>query len=215
MTLAQDGHFVRGVDHAAFPTFDPAATVRFYRDVLRFPVVHSICAAGWGPEDHPDFIHFFFDIGNGDRLAFFYYFGLNRLHAASRGDAYAAFDASVPEFFVKSRHLAIHVDSEEQLLEYRRRLDSSDWPVEMQIKHETIESIYTHDPNGYLFELTRELRPVTPQEDLDANLTIDALLDVVAEESPTFGKLLARKAELIVERAAEWERVHHAVPVGS
>lgn len=215
MTLAQDGHFVRGVDHAAFPTFDPAATVRFYRDVLRFPVVHSICAAGWGPEDHPDFIHFFFDIGNGDRLAFFYYFGLNRLHAASRGDAYAAFDASVPEFFVKSRHLAIHVDSEEQLLEYRRRLDASDWPVEMQIKHETIESIYTHDPNGYLFELTRELRPVTPQEDLDANLTIDALLDVVAEESPTFGKLLARKAELIVERAAEWERVHHAVPVGS
>ena len=215
MTLAQDGHFVRGVDHAAFPTFDPAATVRFYRDVLRFPVVHSICAAGSGPEDHPDFIHFFFDIGNGDRLAFFYYFGLNRLHAASRGDAYAAFDASVPEFFVKSRHLAIHVDSEEQLLEYRRRLDASDWPVEMQIKHETIESIYTHDPNGYLFELTRELRPVTPQEDLDANLTIDALLDVVAEESPTFGKLLARKAELIVERAAEWERVHHAVPVGS
>ncbi len=216
MTLAQDGHFVRGVDHAAFPTFDPAATVRFYRDVLRFPVVHSICAAGWGPEDHPDFIHFFFDIGNGDRLAFFYYFGLNRLHAAPRGDAYAAFDATVPEFFVKSRHLAIHVDSEEQLLEYRRRLDASDWPVEMQIKHETIESIYTHDPNGYLFELTRELRPVTPQEDLDANLTIDALLDVVAEEeSPTFGKLLARKAELIVERAAEWERVHRASPVGS
>jgi catechol 2,3-dioxygenase-like lactoylglutathione lyase family enzyme len=216
MTLAQDGHFVRGVDHAAFPTFDPAATVRFYRDVLRFPVVHSICAVGWGPEDHPDFIHFFFDIGNGDRLAFFYYFGLNKLHAASRGDAYAAFDATVPEFFVKSRHLAIHVDSEEQLLEYRRRLDASDWPVEMQIKHETIESIYTHDPNGYLFELTRELRPVTPQEDLDANLTIDALLDVVAEEeSPTFGKLLARKAELIVERAAEWERVHHAAPVGS
>jgi catechol 2,3-dioxygenase-like lactoylglutathione lyase family enzyme len=216
MTLAQDGHFVRGVDHAAFPTFDPAATVRFYRDVLRFPVVHSICAAGWGPEDHPDFIHFFFDIGNGDRLAFFYYFGLDRLHAAPRGDAYAAFDATVPEFFVKSRHLAIHVDSEEQLMEYRRRLDASDWPVEMQIKHETIESIYTHDPNGYLFELTRELRPVTPQEDLDANLTIDALLDVVAEQqSPTFGQLLARKAELIVERAAQWERVHHAAPVGS
>ena len=59
------------MDHAAFPTFDPAGTVRFYRDVLGFPVVHSICAAGWGPEDHPDFIHFFFDIGNDDRIAFF------------------------------------------------------------------------------------------------------------------------------------------------
>ena len=27
-------HRVKGVDHAAFPTFDPAGTVRFYRDVL-------------------------------------------------------------------------------------------------------------------------------------------------------------------------------------
>ena len=60
-------HLVKGVDHAAFPTFDPGGTVRFYRDVLGFPVVHSICAAGWGPEKHPDFIHFFFDIGNDDR----------------------------------------------------------------------------------------------------------------------------------------------------
>ena len=50
-------HRVKGVDHAAFPTFDPAGTVRFYRDVLGFPVVHSICAVGWGtggsPRLHP------------------------------------------------------------------------------------------------------------------------------------------------------------------
>ena len=164
-------HRVQGVDHVAFPTFDPAATVRFYRDVLGFPVVHSICAAGWGPEDHPDFIHFFFDIGNGDRIAFFYYFGARPAiggAAGAKGDVYARFGAEVPEFFVRSRHLAIHVDDEADLLEYRRRLDESDWPVEMQIQHETIESIYTHDPNGYMFEITRALRPVTPQEDLDA-----------------------------------------------
>ena len=194
-------HKVRGVDHTAFPTFDPAGTVRFYRDVLGFPVVHSICAAGWGPENHPDFIHFFFDIGNDDRIAFFYYFGLEPIHDQQRGDVYAGFGPEVPEFFVRSRHLAIHVDDQDDLLEYRRRLDDSSWPVEMQIQHETIESIYTHDPNGYMVEFTRAMRPVTPQEDLDANLTIDALLDVVAEPEPSFGKLLARKAELIVERA--------------
>jgi catechol 2,3-dioxygenase-like lactoylglutathione lyase family enzyme len=198
-------HRVQGVDHAAFPTFDPAGTVRFYRDVLGFPVVHSICAVGWGPEDHPDFIHFFFDIGNDDRIAFFYYFGLEPVHARERGDVYAGFGPEVPAFFVRSRHLAIHVENQDDLLEYRRRLDDSAWPVEMQIKHETIESIYTHDPNGYLIEITMPLRPVTPQEDLDANLTIDALLDVVAEPDPSLGKLLARKAELIVDRAAAWE----------
>jgi len=203
-------HRVKGVDHAAFPTFDPAATVRFYRDTLKFPVVHSICAAGWGPAEHPDFIHFFFDIGNDDRIAFFYYFGTEPFNpepsnTTGRGDAYAAFGPDVPTYFIRSRHLAIHVDGYEDLMEYRRRLDDSQWPVEMQIQHETIESIYTHDPNGYMIEITRALRPVTPAEDLDANLTIDALLDVVAEPGPSLAKLLARKAELIVERAAQWE----------
>ena len=198
---------MRGVDHVAFPTFDPAGTVRFYRDVLGFPVVHSICAAGWGPEAHPDFVHYFGDIGTADRIAFFYSFGTDPSVGGApgaRGDAYARFGADVPEFFVRSRHLAIHVESEQDLLEYRRRLDDSEWPVQMQIRHETIESIYTHDPNGYFFEITRAMRPVTPQEDLDANLTIDALLDVVGAPEPSFGKLLARKAELIVERAADW-----------
>ncbi len=199
-------HRVRGVDHVAYPTFDPAGTVAFYRDVLGFPVVHSICAAGWGPERHPDFIHFFFDIGNGDRLAFFYYFGLEPFDGGPQGDAYSRFGADVPEFFIKSRHLAIHVDNEADLLEYRRRLDGSTWPVEMQIQHETIESIYTHDPNGYMIEVTRALRPVTPQEDLDAELTIDALLDVVSGPDPSMAALLTRKAELIMQRAPAWER---------
>jgi catechol 2,3-dioxygenase-like lactoylglutathione lyase family enzyme len=200
-------HRVKGVDHTAFPTFDPAGTVRFYRDVLKFPVVHSICAAGWGPKQHPDFIHFFFDIGNDDRIAFFYYFGLKPTgDPEAPGDAWARLARDTPEFFVNSRHLAIHVDDEEDLLEYRRRLDQSDWPVEMQVMHETIESIYTHDPNGYMIELTRALRPVTRQEDLDAVLTVQALCDVATAAEPTMHGLLTRKAELIVERAAAWER---------
>jgi catechol 2,3-dioxygenase-like lactoylglutathione lyase family enzyme len=199
-------HTVKGVDHVAYPTFDPAATVTFYRDVLGFPVVHSICAAGWGPEKHPDFIHFFFDIGNDDRLAFFYYFGLEPFDGGPQGDSYSRFAEDVPIFFIRSRHLAIHVDSEDDLMEYRRRLDHSAWPVEMQIQHETIESIYTHDPNGYMIEITRALRPVTPQEDLDANLTIDALVDVVTGPDPSMAALLTRKAELITERAAAWHQ---------
>jgi catechol 2,3-dioxygenase-like lactoylglutathione lyase family enzyme len=196
-------HRVKGVDHAAFPTFDPAGTVRFYRDVLGFPVVHSICAVGWGPEDHPDFIHFFFDIGNDDRIAFFYYFGTEPYNKTGRGDAYAAFGPEVPTYFIRSRHLAIHVDSYEDLMEYRRRLDASAWPVEMQIQHETIESIYTHDPNGYMVEITRAMRPVTPQ------------LDVDAEPGPSLAKLLARKAELIVERAAQWEHERQLLVEGA
>ncbi len=196
-------HTVRGVDHAAFPTFDPRATITFYRDVLGFPVVHATCALGWGPGDHPDFIHFFFDIGNGDRIAFFYYFGLPRPDtSAGSGDVYARFPEGTPDWFVRSRHLALHVESEEHLLEYRRRLDASDWPCELQVRHETVESIYVTDPNGYLMEITRPLRAITVEDDIDANVSVDALMDVAGDEDPTLEKFFARKAALIAERYA-------------
>lgn len=192
----------RGVDHAAFPTFDPVGTVRFYHEILGLPIVHSVCAVGWGPSDHPDFVHFFFDIGKGDRLAFFYYFGLDPLSEPGQ-DAYATHGSEVPGFFRDSRHLAIHVDSEDALNEYRRRLEDNGWKVEMQVKHETIESIYTHDPNGFLVEFTYPLRETTKADDEDAELTVRALLDVVSDdEPPTLSKLWARKAELIVANAA-------------
>lgn len=195
-------HLARGVDHAAFPTFDPVGTVRFYHEILGLPIVHSVCAVGWGPADHPDFVHFFFDIGKGDRLAFFYYFGIEPLSAPGT-DAYATHGPEVPGFFRDSRHLAIHVDSVDDLEEYRRRLERNNWTVDMRVKHETIESIYTHDPNGYLVEFTYPLRETTDVDDRDAELTVQALLDVVSsDEQPSLAKLWARKAELIVACAA-------------
>ena len=189
MTLT---HKVQGVDHAAFPTFDPKATIAFYRDVLGFPVVHATCALGWGPVDHPDFIHFFFDIGQGDRLAFFYYFGVEPYE-----------DLEIPELLKRARHLAIHVDTEADLIEYRRRLDLSDHPCELQVRHETVESIYVTDPNGYLIEITRPLREITVEDDIDANLSADALMAVVDEEHPSLERFFQIKAALIVERYAD------------
>ena len=59
----------------AFPTFDPVGTIGFYRDVLGLPIVQTMQVKAWGPEYQRDFVHFFFDIGNSDCLAFFYYFG--------------------------------------------------------------------------------------------------------------------------------------------
>jgi catechol 2,3-dioxygenase-like lactoylglutathione lyase family enzyme len=189
MTLS---HEVRGVDHAAFPTFAPKETIHFYRDVLGFPVVHATCALGWGPQNHPDFIHFFFDIGQGDRLAFFYYFGV---------EAYR--DDNIPELIRRARHLAIHVEDEDTLLEYRHRLDASEWECEMQVRHETVESIYVTDPNGYLIEFARPLRAITVEDDIDANLSVDALLAVVDEERPTLERFYQVKADLIAERYAD------------
>lgn len=187
-------HAVRGVDHAAFPTFDPAATIEFYRDVLGFPVVHATCALGWGPSAQPDFVHFFFDIGSGDRLAFFYYFGLDKPELAGPTDRATA------DLLATARHLAIHVDTEDDLQEYRRRLDASTYKCKLQVRHETVESIYVDDPNGYLIEITRPLRALTPEDDVDARISAEALLQVSREDSPSLQKFYARKAVLIAEQ---------------
>jgi catechol 2,3-dioxygenase-like lactoylglutathione lyase family enzyme len=56
-----------GVNHLALVCKDMARTVEFYRDVLGMPLTKTIdLLMGRGQ-------HFFFDIGNGDSLAFFWF----------------------------------------------------------------------------------------------------------------------------------------------
>ncbi len=56
---------LRGINHLALVCKDMARTVDFYTNVLGMPLTKTI--------DLPDGRgqHFFFDIGNGDSLAFF------------------------------------------------------------------------------------------------------------------------------------------------
>ena len=67
--------------------------------------------------------------------------------------------------------------------------------------HETVESIYVRDPNGILIEIARPLRELTTADAIDAQITAEALLDVLAGAGePTLDALWARKAELIAAR---------------
>lgn len=59
---------IRGVNHIAMVCADMARTVRFYRDVLGMQLVKTLDIPGGGQ-------HFFFDIGNDDCLAFFWFPG--------------------------------------------------------------------------------------------------------------------------------------------
>ena len=58
---------IRGVNHLALVCKDMAKTVEFYRDVLGMPLIKTIDLPGGRGQ------HFFFDIGNGDSLAFFWF----------------------------------------------------------------------------------------------------------------------------------------------
>jgi len=62
----------RGVHHTALISSDVERTVRFYQDVLEFPLTEVI-----ENRDYPGSTHFFFDLGNGNLLAFFDFPGLD------------------------------------------------------------------------------------------------------------------------------------------
>src|ERR1700760_598341 len=62
----------RGIHHTALLSSDVERTIRFYQGVLEFPLTEII-----ENRDYQGSNHFFFDIGNGNLLAFFDFPGLD------------------------------------------------------------------------------------------------------------------------------------------
>lgn len=167
-----------GVDHTARPTWKLRETVEFYRDVLGLALVHTISARGWGPDTHPDFLHFFFDSGKGSTIAFFYYLGSEEPENLRHRPAMRP----MPDDHVfDATHTAWLVDTAEELQVWKKRLEAKGMQVSVETTHEVIESIYFRDPNGYLIEITRKIRPLGPVDELDAAATLQAAIDLEGE----------------------------------
>lgn len=167
---------LRGVHHTARPTWKLKETVEFYRDKLGLTLVHCVSAKGWGPGNHPDFLHFFFDAGNGALIAFFYYLGTTQPpHLVHH-----------PEYDNDATHTAWKVDSRDELMAWRARLERNGVEIMYQIEHEVVESIYFRDPNGYYLEIGTYVRDLVPLDFSDAELT----LRVAMEEEARLGKPL-------------------------
>ena len=119
----------RGLHHTALISSDVEQTIRFYQDVLEFPLTELI-----ENRDYPGSSHFFFDIGNGNLLAFFDFPGLDV-------GPYA-------EVLGGLHHVAISVDPArwEELV---ARL------AEAGVEHEVHSgvSVYFRDPDGARIEL--------------------------------------------------------------
>ncbi len=155
---------IAGVHHTARPTWKLEETVHFYRDLLGLPLVHAISARGWGPEDHADFLHFFFDSGNGSTIAFFYYIGTTPPDFTQPRDDYR----------YRASHTAWRVATREELLDCRAKVEAAGIALKYQVRHEMIESIYFDDPNGYSLEVTWQVRPFEVVDRQDAARTIEA-----------------------------------------
>src|SRR4051794_27374505 len=119
----------RGLHHTALISSDVERTVRFYQDVLGFPLTELI-----ENRDYPGSSHFFFDLGNGNLLAFFDFPGLDV-------GPYA-------EVLGGLHHVAISVEPGRWQQLVQRLTDA-------EVEHELHSgvSIYFRDPDGARLEL--------------------------------------------------------------
>ena len=119
----------RGIHHTALLSSDVERTIRFYQEILEFPLTEII-----ENRDYQGSSHFFFDVGHGNLLAFFDFPGLDL-------GPYA-------EVLGGLHHLAISVTAE-KWAHLRGKLDAAGVPYQ----EESGVSLYFRDPDGARLEL--------------------------------------------------------------
>ncbi|MGB5760899.1 MAG: VOC family protein [Acidimicrobiales bacterium] len=119
----------RGVHHIALLSRDVETTIRFYQELLEFPLTEL-----FENRDYEGSTHFFFDIGNGNALAFFDFPGLDLGEYA--------------EVLGGLHHIAISVTAEKFKHLRSKLIDAG---VEIFLEYES--SIYFFGPDGERLEL--------------------------------------------------------------
>jgi catechol 2,3-dioxygenase-like lactoylglutathione lyase family enzyme len=119
----------RGVHHVALICSDVERTTRFYQEVLGFPLTTM-----FENRDLPGSTHFFFDLGNGNTIAYFDLPGVD--------------PGPYDEVLGGLHHLAISIEVE-HWREARERLEAAGIPYD----HVDETSIYFRGPDGERLEL--------------------------------------------------------------
>ena len=148
-----------GINHVALVCADMQRTVDFYSGVLGMPLIKSLDL----PEDMGQ--HFFFDCGNGDCVAFFWF---KNAPDGEQGETVPTALPGLGDIITavgSMNHLAFHVPPE-KFDEYRRRLIDKGVRVGPVLNHDDsssqvaaklypgvyIRSFYFTDPDGILLE---------------------------------------------------------------
>ncbi len=159
---------LRGVSHVALFCRDMARTVDFYSNVLGMPLIKTIELPGGMGQ------HFFFDIGNGDAVAFFWF---PDAPAAAPGVASAPALPGLGDLTSavgSMNHLAFEV-APERFDAYVEKLRAKGIEVGPVLNHDDsragvsaevtgdvfVRSVYFFDPDGILLELAAWTRALT------------------------------------------------------
>jgi catechol 2,3-dioxygenase-like lactoylglutathione lyase family enzyme len=175
-----------GMHHLAQPTMDPKATLDFYVGVMGAKITHCVSSRGWRP-NHYDYIHMFLDLGKGDNIAMFYYFG-----------------AESPKDWPRyGNHHSFAAGSVEELDEWAAWLEANGHEVKVRNVYEVMTSIYLWDPNGRWLEIAANHRPLGAIDAEDAELTAQALIVAAGEKAPGIQRMWELKAGLIEAQEGE------------
>lgn len=133
---------LRKLYHFSYPCRDGEETRKFYEDLLGLPLVNCMTSdrVPSTGEEKP-YAHFFFELGDGSYMAFFD-LGENVMPLPS---------PNTPDWV---QHFAMEVDSVEDVLKMKKRLNDAGVKTTDVIDHEFINSIYFFDPNGLRLEVT-------------------------------------------------------------
>jgi len=173
MPTVQNKEFeFRGINHLALVCKDMARTVDFYSNVLGMPLVKTIdLPNGMGQ-------HFFFDIGNGDSLAFFWFPTAPEANPGVSAAANLPGGGSIVSGHGSMNHVAFNVPAD-KVDEYHEKLlargvactrvvnhDDSPQQISPDVSPTTfVRSIYFFDPDGICLEIAAWTRALDPAVD--------------------------------------------------
>jgi len=143
------GPVIKGLHHAAFRCRDSGETRAFYEDFLGLPLVEAFEIRQTMTGRSANVLHTFFEMGDGSCMAFFEVPG-------------RPFDFKDQHDF--DLHIALEVEPAELDAKFEEGRARG---IETRgiSDHGFIRSIYFHDPNGYVVELSaRKQQPEQPVE---------------------------------------------------
>ncbi len=147
------------VHHAAYRCRDAEQTRWFYEEVLGLRLAAAMVFDHIsGMEEERNYMHLFFELGDGNYIAFF-----------------DAPDSARPEHFERKDgfdvHIAFEAESEEDMLAWQEHINESGKTCLGPIDHGFVKSVYMYDPNGLQVEITskaKNYREIMAEEEAHA-----------------------------------------------
>jgi glyoxylase I family protein len=131
---------VQRLNHVAYRCRDAKETAEFYQDVLGLKLAHTIVQDRVpSTKELAPHAHVFFEMGDGSWVAFF-----------DVGKEEHVPQETNPDL---AQHLALEVDSVDELEAAKARIESHGIDVLGPVDHGFIRSIYFYDPSGHRLEL--------------------------------------------------------------